>query len=51
MERHREAGRGKSLARSYEYVIIGTWSTGCVVTRRLVDGTDATVLLEAGGPG
>jgi choline dehydrogenase len=33
-------------------VIVGAGSAGCVVARRLVDGTDATVLLlEAGGPG
>jgi choline dehydrogenase len=51
MERHREAARGKSLARSYEYVIICAGSAGCVVARRPVDGTDATVLLlGAGGP-
>ena len=49
---HPEAGRGKPLARSYDYVIVGAGSAGCVVARRLVDGTDATVLLlEAGGPG
>ncbi|MDE3159140.1 MAG: GMC family oxidoreductase N-terminal domain-containing protein, partial [Acidobacteriota bacterium] len=40
------------LARSYDYVIVGAGSAGCVVARRLVDGTDATILLlEAGGPG
>src|SRR5262249_2093843 len=44
------AGRGKPLARSYHYVIVGGGSAGCVVARRLLDGTDATVLLlEAGG--
>ena len=52
IKHHPEAGRGKALARSYDYVIVGGGSAGCVVARRLVDGTDATVLvLEAGGPG
>ena len=51
-ELHHEAGRGKALARGYDYVIVGAGSAGCVVARRLVDGTGATVLvLEAGGPG
>jgi choline dehydrogenase len=49
---HHKARRGKALARSYDYVIIGAGSAGCVVARRLVDGTEANVLLlEAGGPG
>jgi choline dehydrogenase-like flavoprotein len=45
-----EAQRGNVLARSYDYVIVGAGSAGCVVARRLIDGTAATVLvLEAGG--
>jgi choline dehydrogenase len=52
IEHPREDGRGKVLARGFDYVIVGAGSAGCVVARRLVDGTDATVLLlEAGGPG
>ena len=50
IELHREDGRGKVLARSCDYVLVGAGSAGCVVARRLVDGADATVLLlEAGG--
>ena len=51
IELHREAEPSKALARNYDYVIVGAGSAGCVVARRLLDGTDATVLLlEAGGP-
>jgi hypothetical protein len=50
IELPRQAGRGKVLDRSYDYVIVGAGSAGCVVARCLLDGTDATVLLlEAGG--
>jgi choline dehydrogenase-like flavoprotein len=42
--------RSAVLAASYEYVIVGAGSAGCVVARRLVDDTEARVLvLEAGG--
>ena len=29
MKHHREAERGKALARSYDYVIVGARSAGC----------------------
>jgi choline dehydrogenase len=37
-------------AGNYDYIIVGAGSAGCVVTRRIIDGTEAKVLLlEAGG--
>lgn len=34
----------------FDYIIVGAGSSGCVITRRLIDGTDSKILLlEAGG--
>ena len=41
---------GKIL-KAYDYIIIGAGTAGCVVARRLLDGTDATVLLIEAGDG
>lgn len=42
----------RALARSYDYIVIGSGSGGSPVVRRLIDGSDASVLLiEAGEPG
>ena len=52
IEPYSEVEDGKILAQSYDYVVVGAGSAGCVVARRLVDGSDATVLLlEAGAAG
>jgi choline dehydrogenase len=51
LETHRETGLRRGVASQFDYVIVGAGSAGCVVARRLVEGTEATVLvLEAGGP-
>jgi choline dehydrogenase len=51
LEAHCETGRRKDIAGGFDYVIVGAGSAGCVVARRLVEGSEATVLvLEAGGP-
>ena len=32
-----------TIARNYDYVIVGAGSAGCAVARRLVDSCDATI--------
>jgi choline dehydrogenase len=50
LDAHRKTTR-RHVASRFDYVIVGAGSAGCVVARRLVEGTEATVLvLEAGGP-
>ena len=38
--------------KNFDYIIVGAGSAGCVMARRLIDGTNANILLlEAGGSG
>jgi len=38
------------LEKVYDYIVVGSGSGGCAVARRLIDGSDATVLLVEAGP-
>ena len=40
----------RPLARAYDYIVVGSGSGGCAVARRLIDGSDASVLLIEAGP-
>lgn len=35
----------------FDFIVVGAGTAGCVVARRLIDGTDARVLLVEAGPG
>ncbi|MER8704418.1 GMC family oxidoreductase N-terminal domain-containing protein [Mesorhizobium sp. M0323] len=41
----------RALKRSYDYVVVGSGSGGCAVTRRLVDAGADVLLIEAGPTG
>jgi choline dehydrogenase len=40
----------RPLSKAYDYIVVGSGSGGCAVARRLIDGSDATVLLIEAGP-
>jgi choline dehydrogenase len=45
-----EDANDSAINKNYDYIIVGAGSAGCVMARRLVEGTDANILLlEAGG--
>ncbi|MFM2278482.1 MAG: hypothetical protein RLZZ444_713, partial [Pseudomonadota bacterium] len=40
----------RPLEKAYDYIVVGSGSGGSAVTRRLIEGTDASVLLVEAGP-
>lgn len=45
-----QALNGRTLRGEYDYIVVGAGSAGCAAARRILDKTDATVLvIEAGG--
>ena len=40
----------KTLERAYDFIVVGSGSGGCPVVRRLIDGSEASVLLIEAGP-
>jgi choline dehydrogenase len=41
---------GRPLEKAYDYIVVGAGSGGCPVVRRLIDRSDARVLLVEAGP-
>jgi choline dehydrogenase len=44
------SGSPPTIVSAYDYIVVGGGSAGCAVARRLVEGTDARVLLLEAGP-
>ena len=52
VSRHSAYSNETEINKNYDYIIVGAGSAGCVLARRLIEGTNASILLlEAGGSG